>query len=87
MGYQSDGDLYFYKNKIFLLRFKPDLDKNITQVDVLGTTQQTIGTTASFTADIWFGSLEWMNSHPNALVTMTLKKTKTNCSSSSLNMI
>ena len=45
--------------------FKPDLNKNITQVDILDTAHQTIGSTASFTADRWFGSLEWMNSHPN----------------------
>jgi hypothetical protein len=54
--------------------FKPDLNKNITQVDILDAAHQTIGPTASFTADRWFGSLEWMNSHPNMLTTMALKK-------------
>ena len=54
--------------------FKPDLNKNITQVDILDAAHQKIGPTASFTADRWFGSLKWINSHPSAFVIMVLKK-------------
>ena len=45
-----------------------------TQVDILDATHQTIGSIAEFTADRWFGSLKWMNSHLNMLTTLALKK-------------
>lgn len=54
--------------------FQPDLHKNISQTEILDCTNRVLGPKVSFTADRWFGSLAWMNTHSNVLTTMALKK-------------